>query len=82
MIDIDDYVSGHEDGEEDFSIYPLGCEFCNPEHPTYDVDNCVFASCNGEFAISSSIPWSECDELDCSITNDVNYCPMCGRKLK
>lgn len=51
-------------------------EYCKLE--TYDRDNCIVKDSQGQYYL-----WEECmDYYYSGVSIEINYCPICGRKLK
>ena len=59
----------------------MSCYFCDENHEEYDYDNCIYKEHMNYIMSLETIEWN--DYYDCfnCITTEVNYCPMCGRKL-
>jgi len=71
LLDISQRLAFYEDLEE------KGCEFCcYKEYP----DKALYPREKQEFYAGRS-KQVEVDDFDEVETNEINYCPMCGRKL-
>jgi len=54
------------------------CSFCDNTHPDFDAMNGVY----GNMLTLETSEWDDYYDSFNHVTLDVNYCPICGRKLR